>query len=130
MDLLITGIYASWLGLLFFALTIVVIKGRRANAVSLGDGQSDELQMAIRAHGNFAEYVPICLILMAVAEMNTPIGAMLHIPGGMLLLGRLLHAYGLIKYKGASKPRVIGMLSTFAVLVGLCVWNLFIILTR
>lgn len=53
MDLLITGIYASWLGLLFFVLTIPVIKSRRANAVSLGDGQSEELQMAIRAHGNF-----------------------------------------------------------------------------
>ena len=130
MDLLITGIYASWFGLLFFVLTVLVIKGRRAGAVSLGDGQSETLQMTIRAHGNFSEYVPICLILMAVAEMNTPIGAMLHIPGGLLLLGRLLHAYGLIKHVGPSKQRIVGMLLTFAVLVGLSLWNLFIILTR
>ena len=130
MDLLITGTYVSWLALLFFVLTVIVIKQRRAGAVSLGDNNIDVLQKAIRAHGNFAEYVPICLLLMAVAEVNTNIGAYLHIAGGILVLGRILHAYGLIKASGASKPRVYGMLCTFGVMIGLACWNLFAILTH
>ena len=130
MDLLITGTYVSWLALVFFVLTVIVIKQRRAGAVSLGDNNIKDLQKAIRAHGNFAEYVPICLLLMAVAEVNTNIGAFLHIAGGVLVLGRVLHAYGLITVSGASKPRVYGMLCTFAVMLGLACWNLFAILTR
>lgn len=130
MELLITGTYASWLGLLFIALTVIVIKNRRASAVSLGDGNVDPLQKAIRAHGNFAEYVPIALILLAVAEVNTNAGAFLHIPGGILLLGRLLHGYGLITNSGVSKPRIYGSLCTFAVIIGLSVYNLAIILMR
>jgi uncharacterized membrane protein YecN with MAPEG domain len=124
MDLLITGTYTSLLALLFIALTVVVIKNRRANAVSLGDGDVDELQKAIRAHGNFAEFVPIALILLAVAELNTNAGAFLHIPGGILLLGRILHAYGIVTKNGASKPRVYGALCTFLVIIGLSLWNL------
>lgn len=130
MNLLITGTYVSWLALLFFVLTVLVIKQRRASAVSLGDNSIDDLQKAIRAHGNFAEYVPICLLLLAVAEINTNAGAFLHIAGGTLLLGRLLHAYGLITSDGASKPRIFGMLCTFSVMIVLALWNLFAIFTR
>jgi hypothetical protein len=32
--------------------------------VSLGDGGDKELQTWIRAHANFIEYVPLCLILI------------------------------------------------------------------
>ena len=130
MSLIITGTYASCLALLFLLLSIAVIKQRRSNLVSLGDGQIGDLQKAIRAHGNFAEYVPICLLLLAVAEINSGAGAYLHIPGSLLLIGRLLHAYGLVKKSGASKPRVYGMMCTFIVLIGLSAWNLFTILMR
>lgn len=128
MPLAITGFYASLLALVFFVLTIGVVKQRRANAVSLGDGTVDELQKAIRAHGNFIEYVPICLILLAIAELNTSLVALLHFAGAVLLAGRVLHAYGIIKSSGASKPRIYGMLCTFLVMLILSIWNLFSII--
>lgn len=128
MPLAITGLYASLLALVFFVLTIGVVKQRRANAVSLGDGTVDELQKAIRAHGNFIEYVPICLILLAIAELNTNLVALLHVAGAVLLAGRLLHAYGIVKSSGASKPRIFGMLCTFLVMLVLSIWNLFSII--
>ncbi|MFW8591674.1 MAPEG family protein [Glaciecola sp. 2405UD65-10] len=128
MPLAITGLYASLLALVFFVLTIGVVKQRRANAVSLGDGTVDELQKAIRAHGNFIEYVPICLILLAIAELNTNLVALLHVAGAVLLAGRLLHAYGIVKSSGASKPRIYGMLCTFLVMLVLSLWNLFSII--
>ena len=128
MPLAITGFYASLLALVFFVLTIGVVKQRRANAVSLGDGTVDDLQKAIRAHGNFIEYVPICLILLAIAELNTSLVALLHFAGAVLLAGRVLHAYGIIKSSGASKPRIYGMLCTFLVMLILSIWNLFSII--
>jgi len=128
MPLAITGLYASLLAVVFFVLTIGVVKQRRANAVSLGDGTVDELQKAIRAHGNFIEYVPICLILLAIAELNTNLVVLLHVAGAVLLAGRLLHAYGIVKSSGASKPRIFGMLCTFLVMLVLSIWNLFSII--
>lgn len=129
MNLLITATYASCLALVFFALTIMVVKNRRKSAVSLGDGQIDDLQKVVRAHGNFTEYVPICLVLLATAEINAQAHTFLHIAGGLLLVGRVLHAYGLITTTGASVPRIIGMLCTFTVLISLAVWNLFVVFT-
>lgn len=38
MPLSITGLYASLLALVFFALTFGVVKQRRTNSISLGDG--------------------------------------------------------------------------------------------
>ena len=61
----ITAIYAALLGLLFLALSVNVVRTRRATRVSLGAGDHPLLERRIRAHGNFAEYTPIALILIA-----------------------------------------------------------------
>lgn len=127
MSLEITAIYASLLSIVYFALTVMVIKQRRAGAVSLGDGKIDALSKAIRAHANFIEYVPICLILILVAEVNGSHDAFLHGFGIALLLGRLLHWQGILAAT-PGLPRILGMLLTFAVLLGLAVLNLFLIL--
>jgi len=64
----VTPIYAGLLGLLFVGLSLWVVARRvRARAAS-GDGGDPALSDAIRAHGNFAEYVPLALILMAMGE--------------------------------------------------------------
>ena len=49
---------------------------------------------------------------------------MLHMLGGLLLLARLSHAIGLNKTIGSSTPRLIGVMSTFAVLLVLSVENI------
>jgi uncharacterized membrane protein YecN with MAPEG domain len=130
MNLMITGLYASLLGLLFLLLSIYVIKQRRANVVSLGDGDIDSLQKATRAHGNFAEYAPFCLILLLVAEMTSSAEVFLHICGILLLYGRAAHAYGLVTKSGPSFGRVSGMLATFASLALLAGWNLYIVVSK
>ncbi len=66
----ITPIYAGLLTLLFVALSVRVIGGRRMAGVGLGDGGNRLLLRKTRAHGNFAEYVPFALILMALAELQ------------------------------------------------------------
>jgi uncharacterized membrane protein YecN with MAPEG domain len=129
MNLIIAGMYSGLLGLVFLALSIQVIKVRRKHEVSLGDGNIDALQKAIRAHANFTEYTPICLILLLIAEMTSQAGVFLHVCGILLVYGRIAHAYGLVTKSGASWGRISGTLATFAVLIALSLWNLYIAVT-
>ena len=65
----ITLIYAGLLGLLFLLLSFWVVKRRAQFRVMIGEGEAPEMLAAIRAHGNFAEYVPLTLLLMALCEL-------------------------------------------------------------
>lgn len=119
-------IFASLFALMFVGLSIAVIKKRRALKIATGTGGSQEMEYAIRAHGNFAEYVPLALILLAGAELNnSPAWVVIGI-GALLLIGRLLHAHGfLIATKDTHfKFRVSGMALTFTSLILLAITNM------
>ncbi|MBL4910722.1 MAG: MAPEG family protein [Alteromonadaceae bacterium] len=122
--LTITGLYTSILALFLIALAFNIIKLRFKFQVGLGDGGEQPLIKAIRIHGNFIEYMPLALILLASYELNGGNELYLHIIGIVLVTGRVLHAMGLSKTVGASLPRQIGMLSTFIVLFVLAVLNI------
>ena len=112
--LVTTAVFASILALMFIKLSLGVIALRRKNKVSLGAGGVDELDRAIRAHGNFAEYVPLGLFLIGALELN---GAPLELVGllGLLLIaGRYFHAKGINEPPPNFKNRVRGMKITFA----------------
>ena len=113
----VTPVYASILTLVFIYLSFRVIGMRRNAKVSLGDGGEKQLQARARAHANFAEYVPLCLLLMLMAELQGLTGWTLHLIGALLLMGRLSHAYSLSLDKTSNNFRVVGMISTFAALV-------------
>lgn len=120
----ITAFYGGLLGITFVYLSILVVRGRRAGKISLGDGGDNHFLGVIRAHGNFAEYVPLTLVLMLVAEINSSYPIVLHCAGVALLVGRIVHAYGLKHHSGASWQRVSGMVLTFVALIGLSVQNI------
>jgi hypothetical protein len=112
----VTSLYAAALGALLLYLSINVIKARRAARVSVGDGGDDALLRAIRAQGNFAEYTPLGLILIALIEANGFPVWVVHGLGALLVLGRGLHAVGLAPGDKRMKFRVRGMEMTFAVI--------------
>jgi hypothetical protein len=91
MMLPITGCYAAALTALYLLLTARVIIYRRTRNVSLGDANDPVLAARIRAHGNLAEYAPLGLILILIAEMQGTPAIWLHVAGGLLLTGRLMH---------------------------------------
>jgi uncharacterized membrane protein YecN with MAPEG domain len=62
--MLITPFYAAFLGLGFVTLSILTLRLRRKFKIALGDGGNKQLLRAIRVHSNFAEYVPLALILI------------------------------------------------------------------
>ena len=91
---MITALYAGLLATLLFILSIRVI-GLRGNPafsfIAHGKGDKELLQRAIRAHGNFTEYAPMMLILLAFLELSEVSELRLHLLGGSFLLGRVMH---------------------------------------
>ena len=120
----ITPIYAGLAALLFVFLSVRVIRSRRFAKTGIGDGGDRTLQRAIRAHGNFAEYAPMVLILMALAELQDKSIYSLHFIGIVLLAGRAIHAYGVSQEPEQLNFRVTGMMMTFVALVSGALVNL------
>ena len=121
--LLMTSIVAAILTIIFVKLSFAVIGLRRKNKVSLGSGGYDDLERAIRAQGNFAEYVPIGLILIACLELNGAPWWLVILPGIALIIGRLIHAKGINEPPPNFSSRVLGMKFTFGTLITLAILN-------
>ena len=122
--LLVTSIIASLLTIIFVKLSLAVIGLRRKNKVGLGSGGNDDLERAIRAQGNFAEYVPVGIILVACLELNGAPWWLVAIPGIALIIGRLIHAKGMNIPPPDFSQRVLGMKFTFGTLTALITLNL------
>lgn len=122
--LLVTSIIASLLTIIFVKLSFAVIGLRRKNKVGLGSGGHEDLERAIRTQGNFAEYVPFGIILVACLELNGAPWWLVAIPGIALIIGRLIHAKGMNIPPPDFSQRVLGMKFTFGTLIALIALNL------
>ena len=122
--LIVTSIIAAVLTAVFIRLSFLVIGLRRKNKVGLGSGGNENLERAIRAQGNFAEYVPFGLILLACLELNGAAWWLVAIPGVTLIIGRLIHAIGINTPPPDFSKRVLGMKFTFITLMALVGLNL------
>ena len=127
---LITGFYAGLLGIVLFLLTWRVGRVRARTNIALMDGGNRDLIVAIRGQGNFAELVPLCLILLAVAEMARTSIYAIHILGVVLLISRLIHPFGLAPERMNTWQRMIGAGGTMIVLLILSVWDIYLYLIR
>ena len=108
--------YAAILALLYVYLSARTIGFRRKSRVSIGDGGDQELLRAVRMHANFAEYVPLSLILLTYIELQAGPMLLLHVLGGLLLVARISHAYGISSVQAKGIFRVGGMAGTFTVI--------------
>ncbi len=122
--LLITSIIAAVLTIIFIKLSFAVIALRRKNKVGLGSGGHEDLERAIRTQGNFAEYVPFGIILIACLELNGAPWYLVLFLGLALIIGRLIHAKGMNTPPPDFSLRVTGMKLTFGTLITLAVLNL------
>lgn len=135
--LTITSLFAALLAFWFVFLSVRVIKLRRENMAAVGDGGLHALQMAIRTHGNFAEYTPFVLVVMALCELAHVPSLLLAGLGVSYFLGRISHFYSLNvaeryegnKLKSSVRFRVLGMVATFSTLgiLAVCLlWRLIV----
>lgn len=104
----LTGFYAGILGLIALLLSIAVVAGRVKYRVDIGDGGKAEMTKRVRAFGNFVEYVPLIVVLIALGEMLGSPRWLLHATGIALVAARLFHAWGLNRTTGTSAGRFVG----------------------
>ncbi len=94
---------------------------RHTAKIGLGVAGDYKLERKVRAHANFVEYVPTGLIALALLELCGLTDLWLYILGGTLLVGRLLHAFGISRKSGYSPGRFLGTLLTWLSLAAMAV---------
>ncbi len=114
----ITPFYAAILGFLFFVLSFRTLRLRRRLQIAIGDGGNQPLLRAMRVHANFAEYVPLSLVMVLMLELAAAYDGLVHLLCICLVLGRLIHAYGVSQVSEDYRFRVVGMALTLVTLVG------------
>ncbi len=105
-----------WLG-------VRVSQIRIAEKILVGDGGNPRLIARMRAQLNFAEYAPIVLILVALIELGGGSPLWLWLVSAIFLFGRVLHGVGM---DGWRPGRMIGILTTMLVMVGLAGYAIFL----
>ena len=121
LHLKITLLTAGFCGILLIILSALVIKIRFSSHISIGDQGNTQLQTRIRTQANFAEYVPIALILMAIIESSGGSELWLKIAGIVLVLSRVLHAIGM-PLKAPNPYRLLGVVGTFILILCLSIY--------
>tara|TARA_B100001939_G_scaffold163241_1_gene140715 strand:- start:178 stop:573 length:396 start_codon:yes stop_codon:yes gene_type:complete len=73
----------------------------------------NDLERAIRGHGNLIEYAPLFLILMLALELSDASVTLLYISGIIFSLGRFMHGIAFSFMKKNVFLRIGGMVLTF-----------------
>jgi hypothetical protein len=99
-----------------FWLSWRIAQVRDAENIWIGDGGNPKLTARMRAQGNFAEYVPLVLILIAVIEAAKGTHLWLWIVAAIFIVARVLHGFGM---EGWRFGRMAGMIGTAPIMIGL-----------
>lgn len=123
----VTGVFAAVIGILLLVLSGQVVKFRLKYKKGMGVNDDHDFQAAVRAHANLVEYAPLGLIMLAIAELNGAASGFVYWAGMALVVGRLLHAWGMINGHGElHKARAIGIVLTWLSILAaavLLLWN-------
>lgn len=120
---MVSVLYASMSALIIVWLSLNVIKERRSNKISIGDGDCESLRIAMAAQSNAVEYIPVVLILLFALEYNQANILFIHVFGMALVTGRIIHALAMANEN--LEYRVLGMQITLFTLIGLAITNFF-----
>src|SRR5207302_8318560 len=80
---------------LWFIVLSVRVMNLRRRGMAFGDGGDIGVTRIIRAQANFAEYVPLALLLMGFLEVTRYSIYLLHALGVILVVARLFHGLAL-----------------------------------
>lgn len=128
----VTSTIAALLAILMLPLTIQVsmrraLIGKRSGDIAtavFGDVGDVKLRSSIRAFGNFIEYVPMCLLLLALMELQNAPSQLLWWVGGCFVGGRVIHAVSMSFIPRNPAPRGLAMFTTYAALLVPAWWLL------
>ena len=123
MILPITLTLAGAAAILHIWLASRVSRVRRQFKIGVGDGGNEALVRRMRAHANYAENMPIVLILIGLIELAGGDARILWAAGILFILARIAHGFGMDQ-QSPSRLRAIGMMGSALVLLGLAGWAL------
>lgn len=112
MTLEITPVYLGILTLLMLVLGARVSMLRQKHRVSMGTGEHPDLQRAVRAFGNLTEWLPLIVMALIACEWIGAPPIFLHVVGIALVIGRVLHPFGL-RADRATSARTVAVLLTW-----------------
>lgn len=124
----ITLLFTALHALLMLVLLARISRHRHGHRIGIGDGGDALLARKIRVHGNFVEHAPFALLLLALLEVSGLAAPWLWGFGGVLLLGRVLHAVGLSGSGGYSFGRFFGTAMTWLALLAMALAGLWLAL--
>lgn len=124
----ITLTIAGAAAILHIWLSLRVSALRRPLKIGVGDGGNEMLLKRMRAHANFAENMPIFLILLGLVELAAGASLWLWGAGIVFILARISHALGMDR-PGANLLRVAGIALTWLVLLALAVLAIYLAYT-
>jgi uncharacterized protein len=122
----ITSLYASVLGLMMIGLSLAVSIKRGQTGIAILHGDNMDLAIRIRRYGNFIEVVPFGLLLLGLLEVSGATPLIVHLSGGLLLLSRILHPFGLTVTNPKHPLRIVGgVLAQLSALIaiGFLLWT-------
>ena len=108
----------------YLVLTIITIRARKSARVEYGDGFNKELTKAIRAHGNFFEFTVFFIISSFLLELLEGNQIYIFIVNLTFFLGRISHAYSMLKEKLLF--RMMGMMATLTCYVTNCIYLIYL----
>jgi uncharacterized membrane protein YecN with MAPEG domain len=118
-----TAILAAMLFLL--GLNVSRMRGvtAKAGGSQFPNDPASPLLIAIRAHGNAAEYIPALIVLFLLVGARSPAAVAIPLIAGATV-ARMVHAYGLLTARSladATKARLAGAMGTYMFGVALAV---------
>ncbi len=117
----VTLLYGALVAILIGGLGVHVSRLRGKKGIYIGDAPDQELERAIRAHGNATEYAPFQLVLLLALELSGTGSIALHLIGGTIVLARVMHAVGVL---AKSRVQAVGAGLSYLLCFGLAAYAL------
>jgi uncharacterized membrane protein YecN with MAPEG domain len=114
---LITGFFALMMVVLSFQVSVRRVK----SGTTFGHGEDPVLRRRIRAHGNFIEYAPLAIAVIALLEYGSAPHFLVLTVAIILAAVRVLHAFGML-YVENPAPRATAMIAQHLTLLASAVW--------
>ncbi len=121
----VTALYGALNAILNIVLANRVSTLRRRDKVGIGTGESKDLLLAVRIHANNAEFLPLALLMLLLAELCGGNSLGLHVAGGLLLGARIAHVVGMPR-PAPNVFRFMGTAVTWGGIVALSCWVLWL----
>jgi uncharacterized membrane protein YecN with MAPEG domain len=113
----VVALYGALNTFINIGLALSVSRARGKEKVSLGHGDSPAMLRAMRAHGNNAEFVPLALVMLLIAELMGGSSLWLHVFGGTLTVSRILQPIGIHQERAPNFARFVGTAGTWVMIL-------------